>query len=91
VEDKVMPNGVPIGQSGDSPRVRELPGGIDGAEDLFNYLRVGGTVQLTSPEITVVKLPGSAGFVTFRPTSTSGPPAVDINVPGIPFAKVHFP
>jgi len=42
VTDKVLPGGVPIGTPGSSARVRELPGGIEAASDLFAYLRVGG-------------------------------------------------
>lgn len=90
VTKKLMPGGVPIGLPGASPRVRVLPGGIKGAQDLFDYLRIGGTVETRGPAITVVKLPGKAGHVTFRSSSTSGPPAVDINIPGIPFRRIHF-
>jgi hypothetical protein len=90
VTDKVMPGGMPIGLPGASPRVRVLPGGIRDAQNLFDYLRVGGTVETRGLRVTVVRLPGRAGHVTFRPTSTSGSPAVDVNVPGIPFRRIHF-
>lgn len=82
--DKVMPGGVPIGQLGNSARVRELPGGAVAAKNLFDYLGVGGTVSRSDADITIVKLPGDAGFITLRPQSRSIGPAVDINVPGIP-------
>ncbi|MBV8739029.1 MAG: hypothetical protein JO007_17580 [Alphaproteobacteria bacterium] len=91
VTDKMMPGGTPIGRKGDSPQVRELPGGLQAASDLFAYLRVGGHVRLQNEKIIVVQLPENAGYVTFRPVSDSGPPAVDVNVPGIPFTKIHFP
>jgi len=91
VADKVMPHGRPIGNVGSDPSVRELSGGTRAAKELFEYLRVGGHVRLENNKITVVELPGKAGHVTFRPVSNSGPPAVDINVPGVPFDKIHFP
>lgn len=91
VMDKVMPGGAPIGQKGNDPSVRELPGGIQAARDLFDYLSVGGRVQLENNKITVIQLPGNAGYLTFRPVSDSGPPAVDINVSGVTFDKIHFP
>jgi len=91
VTEKLMPGGVPIGSGGTGRRVRELPGGAQAAKDLFDDLRVAGRVLLENDKITVVELPGDAGYVTFRPVSESGSPAVDINVPGIPFIKVQFP
>ena len=92
VTDKVMPGGVPIGQPGRSLDVRELPGGLGAAKDLFDYLRVGGTVHSSDAELTVVRLPGDAGFVTFRSVSRSGSPAIDINLPGAAFfMRIHFP
>jgi hypothetical protein len=90
VTNKLMPGGRPIGLPGTSPRVRVLPGGIKGAQGLFDYLRVGGAVETSGSAITVVKPPGRAGPVTFRPNSTSGPPAVDVNIPGIPLRRIHF-
>jgi hypothetical protein len=91
VMDKVMPDGTPIGQKGNDPSVREHPGGILAAKDLFDYLRMGGRTQLENDKITVIQLPGNASYVTFRPVSDSGPPAVDINVSGVTFDKIHFP
>jgi hypothetical protein len=91
VRDKVIPNGVPIGRRGGGRDIRELPGGLDAARDLFDYLRVGGEIT-NKPDLegTLVKLPRSAGFITFRPKSDSGSPAIDINVPGARI-KFHFP
>jgi hypothetical protein len=92
VTDKVMPDGKPIGRPGKGADVRELPGGLEAAKALFDYLRVGGQM-LDRPNLagTLVKLPGRAGYLTLRPISTSGSPAVDINVPGVAFDKIHFP
>lgn len=86
-----MPDGQPIGWRGNDPSVRELPGELQAAKDLFDYLAVGGNVRLANDKITVVELPGKAGFVTLRPVSDSGSPALDINVPGVIFDKIHFP
>jgi hypothetical protein len=91
VTDKVMPGGRPIGRPGDGRQVRELPGGPQAAADLFEYLRVGGQ-QAEKPDLEglLVRLPGRAGYITFRATSRSGSPAIDINVPGISFRRIHF-
>ena len=92
VRDKVMPGGAPIGEPGSSADVRELPGGLVAARKLLDDLRVGGqTVDKPDLEGTLVKLPGNAGYITFRAISTSGPPAIDINVPGVVFKRIHFP
>jgi hypothetical protein len=91
VTDKVMPGGAPIGTPGRGADVRELPGGLEAARALFDYLRVGGqVVSKSNLEGTLIRLFGKAGYVTFRPVSESGPPAVDINVRGVEFDKIHF-
>ena len=88
VTDRVIPGGVPIGTPGRGMDVRELPGGLGAARALFDYLRVGGeVVYKPNSEGTLIKLPGRAGYVTFRPASESGSPAVDINVPRVTFEK----
>jgi hypothetical protein len=90
VADKVMPYGRPIGRRGDSAKVREVPGGMEAARDLFDYLRVGGSVHRSDPNMTIVRLPGDAGFLTFRTRSLSGDSAIDLNVPGVSIRKLHF-
>lgn len=90
VADKVMPHGRPIGRPGSGPDIRELPGGSTVARDLFNYLGVGGTEHRSEPNLTVVRLPGKAGFLTFRAESRSGDSAIDINVPGVTIKRIHF-
>ncbi len=91
VTDKVMPGGVPIGQPGTSEEIRVLPGGAQTAQELFNYLRVGGTVHTSTPNMIVIRLPYDAGFITLRHVSESKDPAIDINVPGVSFDKIYFP
>jgi hypothetical protein len=90
VADKVMPNGRPIGRRGDSAKVREVPGGIEAARNLFDYLRVGDSVHRSDPNMTIVRLPGDAGFLTLRTRSRSGDSAIDLNVPGVSIRKLHF-
>jgi hypothetical protein len=90
VADKVMPNGRWIGRPGGGEDVRELSGGTEAATQLFDYLTVGGSLYRSEPNLTVVRLPGKSGFITYRPYTVSGSPAVDINVPPIPLMKFHF-
>jgi hypothetical protein len=85
VTDKLMPDGVPIGRPGNSAHVRELPGGVEAAKSMFEYLRVGGVVHRSDPDITVVRLPGAVDFITLRPLSHSGGAAIDVNIPEISF------
>jgi hypothetical protein len=91
VADKVMPYGRPIGRRGSGPDIRELPGGNPAARELFNYLRVGGTEHRSEPNLSVIQLPGKAGFLTFRERSGSEDSAIDINVPGVTIKRIHFP
>jgi len=86
-----MPYGRPIGRRGSGPDIRELSGGSAAAKELFDYLRVGGTQHRGEPNLTVVQLPGKAGFLTFREKSGSGDSAIDINVPGVTIKRIHFP
>jgi hypothetical protein len=92
VLNRILPNGVPIGTAGRRSNVRELPGGLTAARALFDYLRVGGQI-IEKPDLrgTLIRLPGNVGYVTFRPVSTSGPPAVDINIPDVVVIRIHFP
>jgi hypothetical protein len=90
VVDRLMPNGVPIGRQGSRAIMRELPGGLPEATDLFNYLRVGGTRYRSDPNMTIVKLARDSGFVILRRQSRSGGPAIDINVLEILFRRIHF-
>jgi RHS repeat-associated protein len=90
----LTPGGVPIGTpNGNDETTRNLPGGQQAAEDLYGQLSQGGT-PANSPTYpgSAVTLPGG-GFVGIRPgsASTSGVPAIDINIPGIDIGKIHFP
>jgi hypothetical protein len=87
----VMPGGVPIGQPGNSARVRELPGGLKAAREAFDYLTVGGTVvNYPGHSGVLVRLPGNAGFIGLRPVSRSESPAVDVHIPESPYKTLHY-
>jgi len=90
----LTPGGVPIGTAnGNDETTRNLPGGQQAAEDLYGRLSQEGT-PANSPNYpgSAVNLPGG-GFVGIRPgsASTSGVPAIDINIPGIDIGKIHVP
>ena len=88
--DFLRPNGQPIGRRGTSSDIRRMTGGLPAAQRDYNYLSTGGT-PLAVPDGSRVKLPGEAGFITLRPvTSTPGSPAIDINIPGVIFRKLHY-
>jgi hypothetical protein len=80
----LMPGGKPVGVQGTRSGIRELPGGMASAQEMFDKLLAGGT-QHTPPNYpgTRYKLPGG-GWVGLRPASKSGPPTIDVNIPGIP-------
>jgi hypothetical protein len=86
----LLPGGTPVGTPGSRPEIRELPGGQKAADDFFNDLTAGGT------PVTVANYPGkmmdlpSGGRVGLRPVSKSGPPTIDVDIPGIPIDKLKF-
>ena len=89
--DILMFGGRPIGTPGSRPTVREVPGGLPEAQNMFDDLAQGGT-PITRPGYpgTAVQ-PPEGGFIGLRPVSGSGGPAIDVNVPGIPeIEKIHF-
>lgn len=90
IRTRVMPGGRMIGAPGTDSWIRELPGGIDAARDLFDYLRIGGTAYEPKSGTKVVKLPAGAGYVTLRLVSRSGDPAINIDISGFEL-KFHFP
>jgi hypothetical protein len=85
-----MPGGNPVGEEGTRPDIRELPGGQSGAESMFNELSKGGTPN-TPPNYpgTGTNVPGG-GWVGLRPESKSGPPTIDVNIPGVPIDKINL-
>jgi hypothetical protein len=89
-KDLLMPQGKPIGTKGSKASIREVPGGQKVADDLFDDLTVGGKpVVVPSYPGKMVDLAGG-GRVGLRPTSTSGEPTIDVDIPGIPIKKIKF-
>jgi hypothetical protein len=91
----IAPGGQPIGtqQGGARPDIRTLPGGRRAAEALLQRLTNGrGAVDITPPRYSGRMFRLDDGTVIgFRPTSTSGSPAIDINIPGYAtITKLHF-
>ncbi len=88
--DLLQPGGVPIGTAGSSPDIREVAGSLADAMKLFDDLTQGGR-DITPPGYPgkLVELAGG-GVVGLRPASKSGPPTIDVNVPGVAVKKVKF-
>lgn len=86
----LMPGGTPIGTAGSRPEIRELPGGISEAQELFDELTDGGTDATPRGYPGKLRsLPGG-GSVGLRPASKSGPPTIDVNIQGINIDKIKF-
>jgi RHS repeat-associated protein len=91
-EDILMPGGSPIGEAGSTPEIREVPGGVKEAEDMFDELSKGGTVVPGNYPGTRVALPGG-GTVGIRTKMTNSPGTaanIDVNIPGVPIDKIKF-
>lgn len=86
----LMPGGVTLGTAGSDPSIREVPGGVREAQDLFDDLTRRG-IDVTPPTHPgkLVALPGG-GFIGLRLVSKSGPPTIDVDIPGLPIRKVKF-
>jgi hypothetical protein len=92
VIDKVMPEGVPIGIPGrEAATFNYYPEVSMRLKTCSISLRVEGELHLSGPDVTVVRLPGGAGYMTFRPVSGSDDPAIDINLSTGRFLRFHFP
>jgi hypothetical protein len=85
-----MPGGSPIGTPGSKSGIRELPGGLKGAEQMFDDLSAGSTLSMPPNYPGQGCVPAGGGFIGLRPVSGSGDPAIDVNIPGIPIKKLHF-
>jgi hypothetical protein len=91
VEDLLMPGGVPVGRPGRQKFVRELPGGLKGAESFFDLLTKEGMPN-TPPTYPGkgFDLPGG-GWIGLRPASKSGEPTIDLDLSlSLPFDKLKF-
>ena len=76
---------------GSSSRVRIMNGTVDEAYALFDHLSSGYTHESVAGYGGVTRELPNGGYVTFRPDSKSGSPAIDIRgIPGIKKQKIHF-
>ena len=90
--DVLKPGGQNVGDPGKNSGVRILPGGEKEARELFDRLTAGKGGQDITPEGRpgrVIRTP--EGTFGIRPSSKSGPPTVDVNVPGLPLRELKFP
>lgn len=91
VEELLKPGGRLVGTEGSSSSIRLLPGGKNAAEDFFlNLAKSGKDVTPKGFSGMVVELPNGSGIVKYRPTSTSGPPTIDVAIPGIGIREIKF-
>jgi hypothetical protein len=89
--DVLKPGGKNVGEPGENSGVRILPGGESEARELFDRLTKGGTDITPSGHLgKVIRMPDGS-VISHRPTSKSGPPTVDVNVPGLGIRKLKFP
>ena len=84
----LMPGGKPIGTPGNSPGVQTMPGGQQGAQTLFNS-QPGTPYTPASYPGAGKNVPGG-GWIGVRPASKSGGPVIDVNIPDVPYKKIHF-
>lgn len=90
--DLLKPGGRKIGVPGSGDRIRIVKGGIGEAEDFFLELATKGRGRDITPKGfngMVVGLEGG-GSIRFRPTSTSGPPTIDVIIGGIGIDEIKF-
>jgi hypothetical protein len=90
ISNLLLPNGQPVGNRGSHDAIRELTEGPEAAEALFERLSDGGMdVTPLGHRGKLVQIPGG-GHIGYRPTSRSGPPTIDVNIPGIAIRKLKF-
>jgi hypothetical protein len=91
--DVMRPNGQWVGDPAENSGVHQLPGGKEGAEALFDRLTKGKGGQDITPEKypgTLIKLLDGS-YIGYRPKSKSGPPSIDVTLPGLNSHKWKFP
>ena len=80
-----------FGAPSSSSSVRIINGTVDEAYALFDHLSSGYTHESPAAYGGVYRKLPNGGYVTFRPASKSGSPAIDIkDVPGLRNQKIHF-
>ncbi|MDC0711101.1 hypothetical protein POL68_21710 [Stigmatella sp. ncwal1] len=90
IETLLKPGGRLIGEAGSGPQVRIVKGSMHEAQDFFSRLSARGTLmQGTTYPGTLMRL-HTGGTVGLRPVSTSGPPTIDVRIPGIGIREIKF-
>jgi hypothetical protein len=93
VGDLLMPGGNALGQAGSDETIREVQGGVNEAQTMFNELAQGGTpVTGSTYPGTLVQLPngGTVGLRTVMTASPGTDATIDVNIPNIPITKIKF-
>jgi hypothetical protein len=89
----LAPNGVLIGAAGSRPWIRELFGGSDVAEQMFQDLTEGGTPYMPATYTgTAGYMMRDGSWIGYRPISESELPTIDLNIPyfGETLQKLKF-
>jgi hypothetical protein len=88
----LMPGGRLLGEDGSSSKVRILQGTTQDAEVLFSKLTQGAKVSAHPGNSALGKLAylPNGDYVGLRYISKSGPPTIDINIPGIGINEIKF-
>lgn len=89
-----MPDGKPIGLPGTAKEIRNVPGGLVAAEEMFEELAsLGNKVERIDYPGQTAFLP-TIGEIGFRPVSVKGEgePTIDVNaiVAGVEIQKLKF-
>jgi RHS repeat-associated protein len=87
--DILMPGGSPVGSYNRDPQIRTVQT-VNELQNTFNSLIVNATpINIPSYNGLMYQLPGG-GTVGWRESSQYGP-TIDVNIPGIPYRKIHLP
>jgi len=78
----IKPKGIWIGKEGTKNYIRLFEGGQSEAMYVFKKLIKDGTPIPIKDSINIYKLPNDI-YITYRPKSVSGPPTIDIKLPGL--------
>ncbi len=86
----LKPGGKLIGEAGTTPGIRVLAGGKKAAEDLILDLGQAGRLGRDIKEGFLIRI-DELGTLTYRYTSESGGPAIDVNIRGLSEVwRLHF-
>jgi hypothetical protein len=88
--DVLLPGGKPVGLA--SRQMRELAGGEQAANALFNRLTAG-AADVTPPNFpgVVRKRPDGATVTYLLPVKGGAPPTILVNAPKLPISELQFP